>query len=390
VKDARYFDNGQLVIFRRGDGNIFHLRTKLDGKYVWRSLRTTSMEEAIAKAWKLHHGLQALHEQGLPVTAKTFASVIDDYVAAREKSCRQGKTTLAMLRQVRRVVKFWREYAGSKPIHLIGDAELRDYVEWRRDYYANSPKPIPRNAKLNPADKTLQWEIMLGKAIIKWAHEKGLRGSTPLPTYTFTPTLKRVRPAFDLQEYRRLWRTLWKRVRTCPNERWRKSRELLRDYVFILANSGLRVGEANALKIRDLVPFKDELGRRNYRLLVDGKTGQREVVPRAGTAKFLERVLSRKVNAQPDDLLFAMPDGSAIVTLIDQFNAALVEAGLTHSSKGEKYTLYSLRHFYAVMGLRRGVSVYALRTNMGTSIQVIEAYYGKHATAPTFATALGN
>ena len=39
------------------------------------------MEEAIARAWKLHHGLQALHEQGLPVTAKTFASVIEDYVS---------------------------------------------------------------------------------------------------------------------------------------------------------------------------------------------------------------------------------------------------------------------------------------------------------------------
>jgi integrase len=173
----------------------------------------------------------------------------------------------------------------------------------------------------------------------------------------------------------------------------------LRDYVLILANSGLRVGEANALKIRgeanalkirELVPFTDEVGRRNYRLMVDGKTGQREVVPRAGTAKFIDRVLSRRKGVDGNDLLFAMPDGSAIVTLIDQFNATLKEAGITHNSKGEKYTLYSLRHFYAVMALRRGVSIYALRTNMGTSINVIEAYYGKHATAPTFATALGN
>ncbi len=117
-----------------------------------------------------------MHEQGLPVTAKTFTCVIDEYVRAREKSCKQGKTTPAMLRQVRRVVKFWKEYAGSKPIHSICDADLRNYVEWRRDYYAKSLQPIPCNAKLNPADKTLQWEIMLGKAIIKWAHEKGLRG----------------------------------------------------------------------------------------------------------------------------------------------------------------------------------------------------------------------
>ena len=103
MKDARYFDNGQLVIFRCSDGPIFHLRTKLSGKYVWRSLNTANLEDAIAKAWKLHHGLQAMHERGLPVTAKTFSCVIDEYVHAREKSCKQGKTTPAMLRQVRRV-----------------------------------------------------------------------------------------------------------------------------------------------------------------------------------------------------------------------------------------------------------------------------------------------
>ena len=113
VKDARYFDNGQLVIFRRSDGNVFHLRTKLDTKYVWRSLRTSNLDAAIAEAWKLHHTLQAFHEQGLPVTAKTFTCVIDEYVRAREKSCKQGRTTPAMFRQVRRVVKFWKELVVS-------------------------------------------------------------------------------------------------------------------------------------------------------------------------------------------------------------------------------------------------------------------------------------
>jgi hypothetical protein len=88
LRDARYFDNGHLVIFRREGGNVFHLRTKLDEKYIWRSLRTTTVDEAIARAWKLHHRLQTLHEQGLPVAAKSFASVIEDYVSGREKSCK--------------------------------------------------------------------------------------------------------------------------------------------------------------------------------------------------------------------------------------------------------------------------------------------------------------
>jgi integrase len=388
VEGARYFDDGKLVVYRRNQ--IYYARCLLDQIYIWRSLGTRQFDDAVPKAWKIYRTLQAHNDQGLPLKAKTFNAVIDEYVASREKSYAQGKTKLGMLRQIRRVVKFWRAYAGSKPIHTIGDKELRDYVDWRRDYYANLGEPLPNNAKLNPSDKTLQWEVMLGKAIIKWAHDRGLRGTKPLPTFTFNPKVKRVRPSFELGEYRILWRALWKRARVCTHAEWRATRELLRDYVLILANSGMRVGEANNLRMADVVPFTDELGRSNFRLLVKGKTGEREVIPRANAAKFIKRVVARRTGAQPSEHLFLMPGGTPIITLADQFDAVLKEAGILRNTKGEKYALYSLRHFYALTSLRRGVGIYTVAKNMGTSVQMIEAYYGKQATPPTFATALGN
>jgi integrase len=114
-----------------------------------------------------------------------------------------------------------------------------DFIPWRRDYYSKFKK-LPKNAKLHPTDKTLQWDMMLGRAIVKWAHEQGLRGKQSLPTVTFTPKKKRVRPAFEIPECRRLWRTMYKRINDARDERIRRSRELLRDYVLILANSGMR------------------------------------------------------------------------------------------------------------------------------------------------------
>jgi hypothetical protein len=63
--------------------------------------------------------------------------------------------------------------------------------------------------------------MMLGKAIVRWAQEQGLRGNKPLPTVTFTPKKKRVRPAFELWEYRRLWRTLLSRVNSAKSPRAR-------------------------------------------------------------------------------------------------------------------------------------------------------------------------
>jgi integrase len=194
------------------------------------------------------------------------------------------------------------------------------------------------------------------------------------------------------------------------NARWRYTRELLRDYVLVLANSGMRVGEANNLRVGDLERFTDERGRENYAFNVNGKTGKRYVILRASARRYVERTLERnsrwqeewaktaavgkkqhsRKTAQHDDWLFRMPDGNKIITLIDQFNEVLKRENITHNADGEKYTLYSLRHFYAVQMLRHGkVNVFDIARNMGTSVQIIESYYGKHATAQELATRLG-
>ena len=43
-----------------------------------------------------------------------------------------------------------------------------------------------------------------------------------------------------------------------------------------------------------------------------------------------------------------------------------------------------------MMQLTRGIGVFELACNMGTSVQMIQQYYGRHATAKTFATRLGD
>ena len=84
-----------------------------------------------------------------------------------------------MLRQVKRVVKFWKEYAGHKPIHAMSDEDLRDYIDWRRDYYPKllrEGKILPRNAKPNPADKTLQWELTPREGNPQMGAQQGPKG----------------------------------------------------------------------------------------------------------------------------------------------------------------------------------------------------------------------
>ena len=55
----------------------------------------------------------------------------------------------------------------------------------------------------------------------------------------------------------------------------------------------------------------------------------------------------------------------------------LREAGVLHASDGKKRVPYSLRHTYATMRIAEGVNVFQLATNMGTSVEMLEDFYGK-------------
>lgn len=78
------------------------------------------------------------------------------------------------------------------------------------------------------------------------------------------------------------------------------------------------------------------------------------------------------------------------VTLVEDHDAQSSRGVHPKSSFGEKYTIYSLRYFYAVQALRNGVGVFEVARNMGKSVEIIQEYYGKQATAAVFATRLGD
>ena len=140
-------------------------------KYITRSLKTSNEQTAVDLGRRLLFQIEQRADQGLPPKSKLFAAVIDDYIRYRERDHRHGGTSAGMLRQIIRVSKFWREYAGELAVEAIDDKVMREFIPWRRDYYA-AFKKLPKNAKRHPADKNHQWDMMLGKAIVRWAQSK--------------------------------------------------------------------------------------------------------------------------------------------------------------------------------------------------------------------------
>jgi site-specific recombinase XerD len=413
--------DGQVFLFSRN--GIFQARLyKGKRSYIFKSLKTRDVNRARQLATKAFYELEFRKEQNLPLQDKPFGEVIDEYVRLREAQYNRGtyghknktnqeQTSIHMLRQIKRVSKFWREFGGQKAVASIDNAWLRQYVEWRVAYYTKMPaEKRPRNHKLIPADKTLEWETTFVLTLLRFATQQGYRGIKPMPEYRFKAGRFTVRPAFTLDEYRKLYTEMRRWLKEASNPKYRYTREMLRDYVLLLSNSGIRVGEANNLLESDIEPFTDKLGRQNYYLRVRGKTGERLVVMRAGGIRCIQRTLERnrqwrttwqqaaaegakrhnRLSAEHKKWLFPMVDGNKIISLGDQFKVILKRTGIEKSDNGQDYSLYCLRHFYAVQTINRGkVTTFHVARNMGTSIEIIENYYAKHSTAMDVATELG-
>src|SRR5215471_5871757 len=125
---ARYLEDGKLTIFKRSGTYYARIRTSASDKYIVRSLKTTIEQTAIQAGRRLLFQIEQRSEQGLPPKSKLFAAVIDDYIRFRERDHAHGKTSAGMLRQIKRVSKFWREYSGHLAVEDINDKVMREFI----------------------------------------------------------------------------------------------------------------------------------------------------------------------------------------------------------------------------------------------------------------------
>jgi len=196
------------------------------------------------------------------------------------------------------------------------------------------------------------------------------------------------RPDFRREEYRTMIRSFPAWLDAGREGKSRDMRYLLRDYVLILANTGIRHGtEAQNLKWKHIHLF-EEGGQTFLEMSVSGKTGQRDLICRASTINYLKRIQSRctdiagmsfeeLIKAQVDEYVFRLPDGTVSKNLRQTFKQLMKHTGLLKCPRtAQDRTLYSLRHTYATFALLNdGMDVHTLAVQMGTSIQMIERHY---------------
>ena len=375
---SKTFRDGLIYIYQRADYRkpTWLCRVKVPGGrgFVTRSTGTGDEHQAFKFADDLYNQLLVNSLTGAAAPAKRIGPVIDAYIRRNEPNrIRQSIHHKILLMQ--RV----KPSLGQKTFDEITTAMISQVVD---DLTVRSAK-----GQLSP--NTVKRIFSDLKHFLQWCVEQG--HLTAIPRFPKTVGVTSHRPHFDSKDWAKLTRHLREYVKV-ENRAVRRDRMMLRDYVLILANTGIRVGEARTLKWRDVTELGGGADQpANIVLTVSGKTGKREVVAGSADVKaYFKRIRDlrveeltgdgdRKAQLDPDSLIFCHKDGSAIGSFKKSFASLLKSAKVERDSHGDARTLYSLRHTYATFRLQHGVHHYTLAKNMGTSVAMLEQFYG-HTT----------
>jgi integrase len=282
-------------------------------------------------------------------------------------------------------------YFAKKSVGHIETKDIQEFVQWR----IKNPVKNKRNNRVvkQPSAETIRHELSSLKRYFDWLKvNKHLKHDVELKA---PPLSRNRRPHFTELEWTRVTRNMREWIKDPRNHR---ERLMLTQYMLILVNTGIRVGEARNLKWSDIdVQERTENKKKVQDLIlaVSGKTGKRDVVARSAEVKEYintiwnlrkkEVIEATKNDSKPrtepelSEPIFSDRSGKPIHSFKKGFEGFLKHLELLKDKEGKTRTIYSLRHTYATYRLSHGVDVYKLAQNMGTSVELIERHYG-HTT----------
>lgn len=403
LTDVQKLKNG-LIIFRRSDvqHRNWYCRIKVPNTRLYKtiSLKTSDINEAKDRAFDHDADIRFRVRHEVPVFEKTFAQVAQEYSDFQKRAADIGQITTNRWKTVNGHIRLHLiPYLGNIQITAVGQDKWTEYPFWRKQNNREKPlkKAHPLHKKPKPlgtsedqdkqaqekgknpkpiSNGTLRHEMMTFRAIMNYAAGKQYIRERQVPQGGL-PEDKSRREEFTLQEYRDLhtYARKWiKEGRTDFNVWYRT---MAYNFMLIMANTGMRTSEARNLRWRDIDMRQTKDGRRFVTMNVRGKGKYRELIAATNVASYLDRIKEISKATNPNDFVFSKATGKGATTLYESLIGDLLEKSkLLYSSTGSRRSTYCFRHTYATFRLMEGVDVYFLAKQMGTSVQMIEDYYG--------------
>lgn len=436
------FGDGTVLLYKRADAakkGVWQARIRVPGAkgYSTRSTKHTSLELAKSRAIELSREATVNVAMGLNPKVGTFTDV---YLKFWESTLGR-KNEKRRRDQLNEAKRYFFPFFEGKKFARITETDVNGYWSWRRHYWTtglgarikkDDQKRIDRAKKRGvaarrkdgklipargnvvevPSQKTCDMSAIHLREVWKWAVANGY--AQRVIEIDSKQQGRRVRsPAqygasgsrrgwWSDSEYRKLTQYLKKWSEGAqdsdgPSKLTRKhlyGRRLLRDYFLFLSNSGLRTGEADSLRWRN-VKFEHLMKDGTTATLIQltkGKTGPRSVVVRDQAKEVLLRRKQETEFTSAEDFVFCSIDGGRHGDLGKVFSDILEHLDMREDEFGARRTLYSARHQYATWRLLYGgrdqkLTVDELAQNMGTSVNYIIQHYS-HKTVEDVASKL--
>jgi site-specific recombinase XerD len=380
--NKRSFLDGAIYLYQRGGSKKgkWAIRLKVPNVkgYIFHSSGTSDEHEAFGVAKNLYNDALVKSLSGVTLNGKRISLGLKSYID-------QFDSPSAAL-SIRYKVQFARRLLPIFDGKYFDDLDTALISKMITELTKRSKKPTL-------SANTIKRNLNDFRHFLQWCLDNGYL--TQIPRLPKVAGEQARRPHFTREEWKSITTHLGTYVQESPNS-VKRDRRLLALYINIMRHTGIRVGEARELKWRDVrsVPSEDNPDTQNIVLSVKGKTGFRDVV--CGTPKvikYIDRILKyrQKDTTDPESdiygqdsvpnnsFIFCNSKGRKIGSFKRSFNTLLRELNLVKDTHGRNRTIYSLRHTYATSRIEAGVDIYLLANNMGTSVAMIEKFYG-HST----------
>jgi integrase len=372
-------NDGRIVLYKRSSAPdaVYQVRLRVPGSNGYKrcSTKLSNPREAEHFALNLYEELYFHVRDGGSLNAPRFAKAFDSW----KKACAKKNTTLkkgSWDRTIQMVEMYALDYFRDVQIDKIGKKEISAYIAWRYDNYRKKP----------PSEDTLKRECTALRSFFRYLQDASSIPRIPDFPTELNKTKNNRRPTFSQTEWRKIGRNLREWVKAGKRlGKWR-DRFVAHQYFLILANTGMRIGEARHLKWKDLRSVNTDDGSRLI-ADVEGKTGRREVVFQKGAEEYVKRLYDLRRDELERDppavepVFISRRTGLPYTSFKRSFSSMLTYCGIDAENEKGTRTIYSLRHFYATMRLMEGVSPFLLSKQMGTSVEMLEKFYGQVITS---------
>lgn len=366
--------DGKLHLFLRPNSRYWWCGFHHEGSYLRASTRCADLTAAKAAAQRWYFLRQIEIEGGTaPVPYdRSFAAAarraLERYRARAAQGERSASYVDGLAKTLERSVV---PFMGRVAIDAVNQAawyRYRQHLLARRAYTRS----------------TLHQHKMAIRIVLVEAYKRGELNMVPqFKDDTVSARQATPRTWFEPREYVLLCLRARQNIGLLANTRWQRDAEELRDYIVLVANTGLRVGEARNLRFCDIDVVQDRYAiwhgqPRRYLLIrnIQGKRGHGECKSFYGAYPAFQRILARRGlgdgwQRSTEPLFLAYHR--------DMFRELLVRAGLrfTAHRPPRKRDLMSLRHTYICHRLLAGANVYDIAANCRTSVTMIEQHYAR-------------